>query len=100
MQGRLAAVFASSAAQAPAAFCSARMCACMLMREALLLLLHPAGNVEQLKALLAENVNVDEQDEEGRTALHFAAGYGELACAEALIDAGGCGFRRSVQGPI
>jgi hypothetical protein len=31
---------------------------------------------------------VDEQDEEGRTALHFAAGYGELECAKLLIEKG------------
>jgi ankyrin repeat protein len=30
---------------------------------------------------------VDEVDEEGRTALHFAAGYGEIACAKLLIEA-------------
>ena len=31
---------------------------------------------------------MDEQDEEGRTALHFAAGYGELECAKLLIEKG------------
>ena len=30
---------------------------------------------------------MNEADEEGRTALHFACGYGELECATALINA-------------
>lgn len=47
-----------------------------------------AGDVELLKQLLAkEGVNIDEGDEEGRTALHFACGYGELECAKELIAA-------------
>ncbi len=41
-----------------------------------------AGNQEQLRDLLAGGANPDEKDEEGRTALHFACGYGELECAE------------------
>jgi ankyrin repeat protein len=48
----------------------------------------PAGDVEQLKELLAAGADKDEKDEEGRTALHFACGYGELACAEVLLKAG------------
>jgi ankyrin repeat protein len=46
---------------------------------------HPpcAGDKEQLKELLEGGADRDEKDEEGRTALHFACGYGELACAEA-----------------
>ncbi|GBG83729.1 hypothetical protein CBR_g37530 [Chara braunii] len=56
------------------------------------LTLHSAastGDIEALKALLAEkDVDKDEKDAEGRTALHFACGYGELACAEALLEAG------------
>lgn len=47
----------------------------------------PAGDATKLQELLAaEAVDVDEQDEEGRTALHFAAGYGELECAKLLLD--------------
>lgn len=46
-----------------------------------------AGNEELLKELLAAGADVDEVDEEGRTALHFAAGYGEIACAKLLIEA-------------
>ena len=42
-----------------------------------------AGDKEQLKELLEGGADRDEKDEEGRTALHFACGYGELACAEA-----------------
>jgi ankyrin repeat protein len=40
-----------------------------------------------LKRLLEAGANPDEGDEEGRTALHFACGYGELDCAKALIAA-------------
>lgn len=47
-----------------------------------------AGNAEVLKQLLAEGAAVDEVDEEGRTALHFAVGYGEIPCAKLLIEAG------------
>ncbi len=46
-----------------------------------------AGDVDLLKKLVAEGADVDEQDEEGRTALHFAAGYGELDCVKVLIGA-------------
>ena len=40
-----------------------------------------------LEALLASGVDKDEPDDEGRTALHFACGYGEMACVHALLDA-------------
>eukprot|EP00897_Mesotaenium_endlicherianum_P001498 jgi/Mesen1/1376/ME000013S00858 len=49
------------------------------------LTLHSAastGDIEGLKAILKEGGDKDEKDTEGRTALHFAAGYGE-----ALLDA-------------
>ncbi|KAF5838655.1 ankyrin repeat-containing domain protein [Dunaliella salina] len=46
-----------------------------------------AGDVELLKRLIQEGGNVDEPDEEGRTALHFACGYGEIDCAKVLIEA-------------
>ena len=46
-----------------------------------------AGDVELLKRLIQEGGNVDEPDEEGRTALHFACGYGEIECAKVGIDA-------------
>ena len=39
-----------------------------------------------LKELLDQGGAVDEQDAEGRTGLHFACGYDELACAEVLMD--------------
>ena len=39
-----------------------------------------------LKELLEQGAAVDEQDAEGRTGLHFACGYDELACAEVLMD--------------
>lgn len=37
--------------------------------------------------MIEQGANLDEVDEEGRTALHFACGYGELECAKALIAA-------------
>ena len=46
-----------------------------------------AGNVERLQEILKEGQDVNQRDEEGRTALHFAAGYGDLKCMEALLDA-------------
>eukprot|EP00245_Coleochaete_scutata_P012323 TRINITY_DN475_c0_g2_i1.p1 TRINITY_DN475_c0_g2~~TRINITY_DN475_c0_g2_i1.p1 ORF type:complete len:396 (+),score=116.29 TRINITY_DN475_c0_g2_i1:113-1189(+) len=46
------------------------------------------GDVEALKALIAQGADKDEQDIEGRTALHFACGYGEVKCSEALLEAG------------
>ena len=30
----------------------------------------------------------DEEDSEGRRGLHFACGYGELECAQVLLEAG------------
>lgn len=41
-----------------------------------------------MRDLLKNGANKDEQDEEGRTALHFACGYGELECAEVLLGEG------------
>ncbi|KAH7301755.1 hypothetical protein KP509_23G040800 [Ceratopteris richardii] len=46
------------------------------------------GDVEALKALLADGADKNEKDSEGRTALHFACGYGEVKCAEVLLEAG------------
>lgn len=40
------------------------------------------GDVEKLLSLLKGGADVDEADEEGRTALHFACGYGESECAK------------------
>ena len=48
----------------------------------------PTGDVEALKELLRGGADKDDKDDEGRTALHFACGYGEIACSEALIKAG------------
>ena len=46
------------------------------------------GDDAALLQLLKAGADKDEADEEGRTALHFAAGYGEIKCAEALLEAG------------
>ena len=47
-----------------------------------------AGDHDALTKLLGEpGTDVNAKDEEGRTALHFACGYGEIACAEALLNA-------------
>ncbi len=46
-----------------------------------------AGDAGALTQLLEAGADKDEQDEEGRTALHFACGYGEMACIEALLAA-------------
>lgn len=48
-----------------------------------------AGNAEGLRALLKqEGVDANQADDEGRTALHFASGYNEVECMQALLDAG------------
>jgi len=47
-----------------------------------------AGDDAALLQLLKAGADKDEADEEGRTALHFAAGYGEIKCAEVLLEAG------------
>lgn len=44
------------------------------------------GEVDKLTALLKEGAAVNEADEDGRTALHFACGYGELPCAKVLLE--------------
>lgn len=41
-----------------------------------------------MEALLDAGADKDEKDEEGRTALHFACGYGEIKCAELLLKRG------------
>uniref|UniRef100_A0A7N0VHR1 STI1/HOP DP domain-containing protein n=1 Tax=Kalanchoe fedtschenkoi TaxID=63787 RepID=A0A7N0VHR1_KALFE len=46
------------------------------------------GDVEGLKNELAAGGDKDEEDSEGRTPLHFACGYGEVKCAQILLEAG------------
>lgn len=46
------------------------------------------GNVDALKELLKQDVDIDDRDEEGRTGLHFACGYGELECLNFFLDNG------------
>merc|ERR1719199_2008279 len=44
------------------------------------------GSVDRLKELLADGADVNGADEEGRTALHWSAGYSEIECMKALIE--------------
>ena len=44
-----------------------------------------AGEVETLKQLLKDGADKDSQDDEGRTPLHFASGYGEIECVKLLL---------------
>jgi ankyrin repeat protein len=46
------------------------------------------GELEDIKSLLAEGINVNYRDESGITALHRAAGNGHVEVAVALLDAG------------
>ncbi|KAI3752757.1 hypothetical protein L2E82_24794 [Cichorium intybus] len=46
------------------------------------------GDVEGLMKALESSFDKDEEDSEGRTALHFACGYGEVKCAQILLEAG------------
>lgn len=45
------------------------------------------GDADALKELLEGGADKDEADHEGRTALHFACGYGEIQCVEVLLKA-------------
>ena len=60
----------------------------MLLVQSNFLLCFLAGDVDVLKQLLEGGADKDEKDAEGRTALHFACGYAELACALQVVAAG------------
>lgn len=47
-----------------------------------------AGNLEGMKQLAEQGVGVDDADEEGRTGLHFACGYGEMECVKWFLEKG------------
>ena len=47
-----------------------------------------SGNVEEARGLIARGINIDEQDEDGATALHFAAMYGYIDIVQELIRVG------------
>ena len=46
------------------------------------------GDVERLRELVADGVNVDSDDDLGNTALHRAAGYGHADAVELLLEQG------------
>ena len=48
---------------------------------------HP-GEVDNLRELIEAGEDKNAKDEEGRTALHFAAGYGEDDCVKLLLEKG------------
>ena len=47
-----------------------------------------AGNIEAVRAILADGVNVDTPEADGATALHWAVRSGNREIAELLIDNG------------
>jgi len=47
-----------------------------------------SSDVDAVKELVAAGADVNEKDEDGRSALHFACGYGEIECARILLEAG------------
>lgn len=59
-------------------------------KETSLTLTHAAsnGDVKELQGSLARGVDKDKKDSQGRTALHFACGYGNARCVEVLLEAG------------
>ena len=46
------------------------------------------GNVDGLKELLKQGVDIDDKDEEGRTGFQFACGYGEIDCIKFFLENG------------
>jgi hypothetical protein len=44
------------------------------------------GDIEALKGLLAEGANINEQDEQGWTALHWSAGKGDVDTVKLLLE--------------
>ncbi len=57
-----------------------------------------SGDLQTLKAILADNSKVDARDETGRTALHHAADGADILAAAALLDAGADPNLRDVSG--
>ncbi|CAH1445185.1 unnamed protein product [Lactuca virosa] len=46
------------------------------------------GNLQGLMRALYYGADKEEEDSEGRRALHFACGFGEVKCAKVLLEAG------------
>jgi ankyrin repeat protein len=46
------------------------------------------GDLRELERLIDETKDVDVLDKAGRTALHFAAGFGRVACTRLLLKRG------------
>ncbi|KAL5509352.1 hypothetical protein EMCRGX_G004710 [Ephydatia muelleri] len=46
------------------------------------------GRTEELTRLLDQGINIEATDEDGRTPLGFAAGFGHVDCVKVLLDRG------------
>ncbi|KAK9681421.1 hypothetical protein RND81_10G001000 [Saponaria officinalis] len=51
-------------------------------------IVHHTASIGDVENALAAGADKDEEDSEGRTALHFACGYGEVKCAQVLLEDG------------
>ncbi|KAH8676434.1 ankyrin repeat-containing domain protein, partial [Tricladium varicosporioides] len=64
-------------------------CLCFTSGRSALHLAARNGNIENLRALLADKrIDMNLQDGQGQTPLHKAAKKGHLNCVKALVDAG------------
>ena len=58
------------------------------MNDSTLIEATKAGNYEKVEALIVGGEDINQQDEQGWTALNFAAGAGDLALVKLLVDKG------------